>query len=362
MRCGHDEPSKEETSYLAKSPFLLTESYILTLKSNDIAIIDMNGKIFNGTWTMVYDEGFEIKFNDFSFFSFSKYIIDEENGKKSYKSQCYLTCVGWYRQIEKENWGCFEAEKSGVDSKKITYFNTKNSLNIVEPTDALLSQMNNSEENNIINSVMNMQFKSIRDEITFGDKINRNKLRKNKMRNQSSFLEEQSFSMLKLDSSFNKHTLYISKINTLKKSWNAALDPNFSNLSIRQLNKIAGIPRSKIDTQPKQKVESNKNFKEDVSMFPTNFDWKDKLKPAGNQGNCGSCYVYSTIRMLQARLKIKYNHDVDLSVQHALDCSFFNQGCSGGYPYLVMKFASEFELVPEVCKPYTVNILFIIGR
>ena len=98
-------------------------------------------------------------------------------------------------------------------------------------------------------------------------------------------------------------------------------------------------------------------------MFPINFDWKDKLKPAGSQGNCGSCYVYSTIRMLQSRLKIKYKHDVDLSIQQALDCNFFNQGCNGGYPYLVMKFANEFQLIPEACKPYTVIIFIkIVGN
>src|SRR5690606_26555455 len=92
---------------------------------------------------------------------------------------------------------------------------------------------------------------------------------------------------------------------------------------------------------------------EDVSDLPTNFNWKHILKPAASQGNCGSCYVYSTMKMLEARLKIKYNHDVDLSVQHALDCSYYNQGCSGGYPYLVMKYSHEFELIPEHCKPYS---------
>jgi cathepsin C len=60
------------------------------------------------------------------------------------------------------------------------------------------------------------------------------------------------------------------------------------------------------------------------------------------------------MRMMEARLKLIYNHHVNLSVQHALDCSFYNQGCDGGYPILVMKFANEFELIPETCKPYTV--------
>jgi len=43
--------------------------------------------------------------------------------------------------------------------------------------------------------------------------------------------------------------------------------------------------------------------------------------------------------MLETRLKIKYQEDVRLSIQHPLDCDVYNQGCDGGYPYLVEKFA-----------------------
>jgi hypothetical protein len=360
-------------------------------------------------------------------------VIEESKGKKSYKSQCYSTCVGWYHAINQERWGCYRAIRNGVEAEKVTYLNTKNSLNIVEPgaenSDSNFNNFNfesnlnisaqpqtqtqtqaeiqadESESQSLINSVMNMQFRSIGDKITFNNNFveksskmlssseeknspkfgaylnsDSNLKRKNKLRGKlskpkirknfiSSFLEEQGFAMLglglKLDASFNKHALYISKLNTLKKSWNAALHPNFSGMSIRQLNKFAGITRNKLPNEKTEKLPGkttlpvetkkiNKNLNEDVSMLPKNFDWKGKLKAAGSQGNCGSCYVYSTIRMIQARLMIKYNHDVDLSVQHALDCSFYNQGCNGGYPFLVMKFANEFQLIPEACKPYMV--------
>jgi len=223
-----------------------------------------------------------------------------------------------------------------------------------------------------------MHFKSVKDEFSYGNRMrNKNsnlkknkknldtknlerkksntgriKIKHGKARKISSFLEERGQSSLRLDSSFSDHSLYITKLNSLKKSWNAALHPDFSNMSIKQLNKYAGIARLKV-----QKHQKNFTLIEDVSDLPKNFDWKEKLKAAGSQGNCGSCYVYSTIRMIQARLKIKYNHDVDLSIQHPLDCSFYNQGCNGGYPFLVMKFAKEFELIPESCKPYTEKFL-----
>ena len=56
--------------------------------------------------------------------------------------------------------------------------------------------------------------------------------------------------------------------------------------------------------------------------------------------------------MIQARLKKNFNENVKLSVQHVLNCNMYNQGCEGGYPFLVSKFASEFELVPESCHKY----------
>lgn len=90
------------------------------------------------------------------------------------------------------------------------------------------------------------------------------------------------------------------------------------------------------------------------------FNWLQLVRPSGSQGNCGSCYAFATIRMAEARLKLRYKHDVSLSVQHPLDCAFYNQGCDGGYPFLVMKFANEFELVPDSCHSYTVFSLSLI--
>lgn len=40
------------------------------------------------------------------------------------------------------------------------------------------------------------------------------------------------------------------------------------------------------------------------------------------------------MEMLSARLK-KKGENVFLSVQHSLDCNYYNQGCDGGYGYLV---------------------------
>lgn len=164
------------------------------------------------------------------------------------------------------------------------------------------------------------------------------------------------------------HQSYVEKLNKIDKSWTAAVDPNFAQMSLKELNRFAGgkksayNPRIKNNQEKQKQIISEEKEEEDLSMFPKNFDWMSLLRQAGSQGQCGSCYAYATIRMVEARLKLKYKHEVNLSVQHPMDCSIYNQGCEGGYPFLVMKFADEFELLPENCKPYMVNIFCLNFR
>lgn len=64
------------------------------------------GKQHKGTWTSVYDEGFEVDVSDRHFFAFSHFA----NGR----SQCKQTYPGWHRDAEnpdKKAWGCYTGEK-----------------------------------------------------------------------------------------------------------------------------------------------------------------------------------------------------------------------------------------------------------
>ena len=72
------------------------------------------------------------------------------------------------------------------------------------------------------------------------------------------------------------------------------------------------------------------------------------------QKDCGSCYAISTMAMLSARLRIKgVSEDADLAPQYSVDCNYYNQGCEGGYPYLVEKFVSESFAISEELYPYS---------
>ena len=87
---------------------------------------------------MVYDEGFDVNIDDYSFFAFSKYAPNPRanpfSGKKKEKfvSMCYSTLLGWFHKGDE--WGCFFATKNNEKPNKITNGEVKDKLLVVEGT------------------------------------------------------------------------------------------------------------------------------------------------------------------------------------------------------------------------------------
>merc|ERR1719178_622439 len=67
-----------------------------------------------------------------------------------------------------------------------------------------------------------------------------------------------------------------------------------------------------------------------------------------------NCTRTANIALFKAAEKAgkKMPTPLELSSGSVLSCSYYNQGCEGGYPYLVAKHAMEFGLPQESCMPY----------
>lgn len=101
------------------------------------------------------------------------------------------------------------------------------------------------------------------------------------------------------------------------------------------------------------------------------FDWRKVSTEVGgesisnfvsavpDQGPCGSCYAFAATSMFTSRLMLRYpelhrqfaaGRGADrVSAQQQVYCNSYNQGCSGGYPYLIAKWSFENELYSEEC-------------
>eukprot|EP00929_Paragymnodinium_shiwhaense_P028236 TRINITY_DN16410_c0_g1_i2.p1 TRINITY_DN16410_c0_g1~~TRINITY_DN16410_c0_g1_i2.p1 ORF type:complete len:479 (+),score=138.70 TRINITY_DN16410_c0_g1_i2:744-2180(+) len=95
-----------------------------------------------------------------------------------------------------------------------------------------------------------------------------------------------------------------------------------------------------------------------ASALPANFDWREvlagmvpfKQDPLGeqiDQGQCGSCYAFAAVLMLQMRFRAQLFrqhgllYPLELSFKSPARCSPYTEGCDGGFSYFTSRLASE---------------------
>lgn len=279
---------------------------------------------------MIYDQGFEVKIGGLVFFAFSKFTSIPAQGeqREQVKSDCSKTSIGWYSHEDGDHsFGCFQA-------KKIFGKEPKTTLTVTQGTEKFFKENPSVEK----------------------DKIKEN---------------DKGAKMAELVDYINKNT-----------KWSATkyTDPLIK--SARKQTRSKFTRRLQDETKEFFNQQRKKdsfgqgspfNALSDISL-PVSWDWrnvsgKSFVAPVRQQGACGSCYIFAEIAVMEARLKILMESKpalkkkltpyldsdgwISLSQQDVVSCSKYSQGCQGGFPYLVGKYAHDYHVVPSSCFPYT---------
>jgi len=273
------------------------KTYKIQLIYPDVAI-DQFGNV--GFWTLVYNQGFEIKVAGTNYFAFFRY--------QPYGG-CNETFMSWSQNSIGKNWRCFWATKSSAFEPR------PDSGPRPEPaqTPRHVSHPLYIKENvKLIDELLPAYLGS-----EFAERINSF---------QSSWRAE-------------PWQLRIS-------SWDGYLS-------------LAGGLASSLLWRPKPApVTASQDALS--RTLPEAWDWRNVdgsnfVSPIRNQGSCGSCYAFASMALLESRILIMTNGTQRpvFAPQDVVECSAYSQGCQGGFPYLVAgKYAQDYGVVQEMCNPY----------
>jgi len=84
-------------------------------------------------------------------------------------------------------------------------------------------------------------------------------------------------------------------------------------------------------------------------------DWTTKgaVTPVKNQGQCGSCWSFSTTGSLEGAWQINAGQLVSMSEQQFVDCDKSSMGCNGGSMATAFSWAEKQNVATESSYPYT---------
>ena len=168
------------------------------------------------------------------------------------------------------------------------------------------------------------------------------------------------------DSLFRHNHSFIAEHNSNPMStWKAHAYSRFARRKVSEMHQLlGGSGRHRLRVAHKRQrarqlaATEKINHKLRKSRLPRAFDWRDRgiETPVANQGACGSCYAVAAMDVATMRLMINQQarknqniNKISLSAHDALDKSFYNQGCAGGYPYLIGKHGADFGFTESAC-------------
>lgn len=378
--CGYKTPDKSKAHFSKNRKLLeqytevLSPAKELVLELAEPNKVKQDGKEV-GVWTMVYDEGFHVHYQEHGqqFFAFLYYSPKEHTSlsdihARNYNSDCTRTLVGWYHGDDRRNWGCWTGKQTeakypnvdtvisnGVKYKKDYIVVSPNSMLEESSTAAYLQDPHSQQA--YLSQVYTPDFSLI-------DEINNDVESTWSAGVHTPFLSRTNGEMLAMagSSTFGKKLPRLAAKQKMQ-----GFTHNFkSHIRTGALGKMKMKMGAGLSTNVHQDITNFLSTQElNEYGYPRNLDWRNVngvnyVNEIRNQGSCGSCYAMAFMAAMEARIRIASNNkqqpnikrDDFISPQYVLSCSVYNQGCDGGYPFLVGKHSEDFGVVMDSCMEY----------
>ena len=124
------------------------------------------------------------------------------------------------------------------------------------------------------------------------------------------------------------------------------------------INQFTGLTTDEFKmTYLNPRTNPNIGVDADVGLVPINadVDWvkKGMVSPVRDQKNCGSCWAFSAVGVMESWLLMKGQNTI-LSPQQLVDCSkkYGNAGCNGGFNYQGLAYVKDHGIATEAAYPY----------